>query len=132
MVVGLTKLSDSEIAGSSSGKPPACSTPRLTSSTRCLKWVAGLMSDQVLRMAMTGLPFPVRWRRSPSAWRASGGRRSAGRPARTSARCEDHTALVDAIEQGDGALAQEVLRRHLSGTLSNIDEIRNRHPSFVR
>lgn len=45
---------------------------------------------------------------------------------------KDHTDLVDAIERGDGALAQDVLRRHLSGTLSNIDEIRKRHPSFVR
>ena len=36
---------DSDIAGSSTGKPPACQTPRLTSSTRCLKcaW-HGLMS----------------------------------------------------------------------------------------
>ncbi len=57
MVVGLTIGSDSDIAGSSSGKPPACSTPRLTSSTRCLKWVwQGLMSDQVLTIAITGLP----------------------------------------------------------------------------
>ena len=34
MVDGLTKVSDSEIAGSSIGKPPACSTPRLTFSAR--------------------------------------------------------------------------------------------------
>ena len=57
MVVGLTIGSDRLIAGSSSGSPPACSTPRLTSSTRCLKcawhW---LMSLQVLTMAITGLP----------------------------------------------------------------------------
>ena len=57
MVVGFTNGSESEIAGSSTGKPPACSTPRFTSSTRSLKcawhW---LMSDQVLRMAITGLP----------------------------------------------------------------------------
>ena len=56
MVVGLTKGSLSEIAGSSSGKPPAWNTPRLTSSTRSLKcawhW---LMSDQVFRIAITGL-----------------------------------------------------------------------------
>ncbi len=57
IVVGLTIGSDSEIAGNSSGKPPACSTPRLTSSTRCLKcawhW---FRSDQVFRIAITGLP----------------------------------------------------------------------------
>jgi len=45
---------------------------------------------------------------------------------------QDHTELVEAIENRDPALAQSVLRRHLSGTLSNIDEIRGRHPSFVR
>jgi hypothetical protein len=56
MVVGLTLLSDSEIAGSSAGKPPASRMPRRTSSTRCLKcawhW---FRSDQVLMIAITGL-----------------------------------------------------------------------------
>lgn len=45
---------------------------------------------------------------------------------------QDHMELVDALEAGDAAQAQAVLRRHLSGTLSNIDDIRQRHPSFVR
>ena len=57
MVVGLTSDSLSEMAGSSSGNPPAWKTPRLTSSTRCLKcewhWLASL---QVLTIAITGLP----------------------------------------------------------------------------
>jgi len=44
----------------------------------------------------------------------------------------DHAALLEAIERGDGVSAQAVLRDHLSGTLSNIDDIRNRHPSYVR
>ncbi len=57
MVVGFTKLSDSDSAGSSSGRPPACSTPRFTSSTRSLKCMwQGCASDQVLRIAITGLP----------------------------------------------------------------------------
>ena len=57
MVVGLTMGSDSEIAGNSTGKPPTCKTPRFTSSTRCLKWAwHGITSDQVFRMALTGLP----------------------------------------------------------------------------
>ena len=57
MVVGLTIGSDRLMAGSSSGKPPACSTPRLTSSTRCLKWVwHWFTSDQVFTIAITGLP----------------------------------------------------------------------------
>jgi len=45
---------------------------------------------------------------------------------------DDHTALVDAIAGADAAAAQAVLRRHLSGTLRNIDDIRRRHPSYVR
>lgn len=45
---------------------------------------------------------------------------------------QDHADLLNAIERGDAALAQSVLRRHLSGTLSNIDDIRQRHPSYVR
>ena len=57
MVVGLTKLSETESAGSSTGKPPAIRMPRLTSSTRVLKWLwQGCRSDQVLTMAITGLP----------------------------------------------------------------------------
>ena len=57
MVVGFSRLSDSDSAGSSMGNPPACSTPRFTSSTRVLKCMwQGWASDQVLRMAMTGLP----------------------------------------------------------------------------
>ena len=57
MVVGFTNGSESEIAGSSRGKPPAWRTPRFTSSTRSLKWTwHWLMSDQVLMIAITGLP----------------------------------------------------------------------------
>ncbi len=57
MVVGLTNDSDTEMAGSSTGKPPAWNTPRLTSSTRCLKWLwQGFRSDHVLMMAMMGRP----------------------------------------------------------------------------
>ena len=57
MVVGFTKVSDSDIAGSSIGKPPACSTPRLTFSARARRcaW-QGLISLQVLMMPITGLP----------------------------------------------------------------------------
>ena len=58
MVVGFTQLSDSESAGSSTGKPPACQTPRLTSSTRCRKcWWQGWASLQVLMIPTTGLPM---------------------------------------------------------------------------
>ena len=43
MVVGFWNGSDSDIAGISTGKPPACQTPRLTSSARCAEVaVAGI------------------------------------------------------------------------------------------
>ena len=49
--------SPSDIAGSSTGKPPACQTPRFTSSARSRKcaW-QGFISLQVLTMPITGLP----------------------------------------------------------------------------
>jgi len=43
----------------------------------------------------------------------------------------DHRAVLAAIAAGDGALAQTCLRRHLSGTLSQIDEICERYPDYV-
>ncbi len=50
-------VSPSESAGISSGKPPACQTPRFTSSARARKWEwQGLASLQVFRIAITGLP----------------------------------------------------------------------------
>jgi hypothetical protein len=57
IVVGFWKFSDSVRAGISTGKPPACQIPRLPSSARVRKcaW-QGLMSLQVLTIAITGLP----------------------------------------------------------------------------
>ena len=55
--VGFWNDSDSVATGNSIGKPPASSTPRLTCaarSRRCM-WQP-FISDQVLRMAMIGLP----------------------------------------------------------------------------
>lgn len=43
----------------------------------------------------------------------------------------DHKRIVDAIAKGDAELAQQRVREHLSGTLSQLDEIVRRHPSFV-
>ena len=58
MVVGFMYVSPSVSTGISIGNPPACHTPRFTSSARCRKWVwHGFASLQVLRMAMTGLPY---------------------------------------------------------------------------
>jgi hypothetical protein len=55
--LGLEKISAIDIAGISSGKPPACHTPRFTSSTRWRKcWWQGLISLHVFKIAITGLP----------------------------------------------------------------------------
>jgi DNA-binding GntR family transcriptional regulator len=50
---------------------------------------------------------------------------------KTLAVVRDHTAIVDAIESGDADAAQAALRKHLSGTLSQVDQIRTRHPDFL-
>ena len=42
----------------------------------------------------------------------------------------DHRLIVDAIAGGDAATAQENVREHLSGTLSQIDAIRLAHPDY--
>jgi hypothetical protein len=57
MAVGRSSVSPSAIAGNSSGKPPACQTPRLTdSATRCRCTLHGASSDQVVAMPITGRP----------------------------------------------------------------------------
>ncbi|GKS86301.1 GntR family transcriptional regulator [Acidovorax sp. SUPP1855] len=43
----------------------------------------------------------------------------------------DHRRIAEAIAQGDAPGAQEALRTHLSGTLSQVDEICARHPDYV-
>jgi DNA-binding GntR family transcriptional regulator len=43
----------------------------------------------------------------------------------------DHRRIVDAIEQGDPVLAQQVVREHLSGTLARVEEIRRSHPDWL-
>ncbi|RZF29046.1 GntR family transcriptional regulator [Paraburkholderia sp. UYCP14C] len=50
---------------------------------------------------------------------------------KTMAVVRDHTEIVDAIDNGDVAAAQAALRKHLSGTLSQIDQIRTSHPTFL-
>jgi DNA-binding GntR family transcriptional regulator len=50
---------------------------------------------------------------------------------KTMAVVRDHTEIVDAIDKGDVEAAQAALRKHLSGTLSQIDQIRSSHPSFL-
>ena len=43
----------------------------------------------------------------------------------------DHLAITKALDAGDAPVAQKMLRQHLSGTLSYMDEIRASHPAFV-
>jgi DNA-binding GntR family transcriptional regulator len=52
-------------------------------------------------------------------------------PGKAEAILRDHTAIVEAIAPGDPVEAQNALRRHLSGTLSNVEEIRSRFPDFL-
>lgn len=42
----------------------------------------------------------------------------------------DHVAIIDAIERRDPDGAAAALRRHLSGTLSIVDQIRERYPDY--
>ena len=50
---------------------------------------------------------------------------------KTKAIVRDHGEIVDAIERHDPDAAQAALRKHLSGTLSQIEQIRERHPNYV-
>jgi DNA-binding GntR family transcriptional regulator len=43
----------------------------------------------------------------------------------------DHRAIVEAIARQDAPAAQQALRRHLAGTLSFVDDIRQRFPDWI-
>lgn len=43
----------------------------------------------------------------------------------------DHTDIATAIAAGNSAQARDAVRRHLSGTLSQIDALREQYPDFV-
>ena len=43
----------------------------------------------------------------------------------------DHLAIVGALRQGDAVLAQQAMRSHLGGTLSQLDPIRKTYPDFL-
>jgi len=43
----------------------------------------------------------------------------------------DHQRIIDAIARHDAPGAQDALREHLSGTLSQVDEICQRYPEYV-
>jgi GntR family transcriptional regulator, rspAB operon transcriptional repressor len=42
-----------------------------------------------------------------------------------------HKLITRAIEAGDADAAQQLLRKHLSGTLSELDTIRRHHPEYL-
>ncbi|KND59590.1 putative biotin regulatory protein BioR (GntR family) [Candidatus Burkholderia verschuerenii] len=50
---------------------------------------------------------------------------------KTIAVVRDHCEIVDAIEAHDPEAAQHAVRKHLSGTLSQVDQIRARYPEFL-
>ena len=50
---------------------------------------------------------------------------------KTMAVVRDHAEIIDAIENGDVEATQAALRKHLSGTLNQIDQIRTSHPNFL-
>jgi DNA-binding GntR family transcriptional regulator len=50
---------------------------------------------------------------------------------KTEAILRDHRAIVRGIERKDPAAAQAALRKHLSGTLSAVDEICRQYPDYV-
>jgi DNA-binding GntR family transcriptional regulator len=50
---------------------------------------------------------------------------------KTEAILRDHRAIARAIDAKDPAAAQAALRKHLSGTLSAVDEICRQYPDYV-
>ena len=42
----------------------------------------------------------------------------------------DHDEIVDAIGAGSPARAEEAVQRHLSGTLSELDDLRSKYPGY--
>lgn len=43
---------------------------------------------------------------------------------------KDHADIADAIARGDAAAAETAVRRHLSGTLSELDALRAQYPNY--
>lgn len=52
----------------------------------------------------------------------------AGKPAQV---IRDHLRIVDAVAERDAERARTELRRHLSGTLAMVDEIRQKYPEYI-
>lgn len=44
----------------------------------------------------------------------------------------EHSAILEAVAAGDGKAAQDSMRRHLAGTVANVEEIRKAFPHYMR
>ncbi|WP_460451498.1 GntR family transcriptional regulator [Alsobacter sp. SYSU BS001988] len=53
-------------------------------------------------------------------------------PGKGEAILKDHAAVVAAIAAADPDAAEACMRRHLAGTVANLDDIRTRHPDYLR
>ncbi|GGH19932.1 transcriptional regulator [Alsobacter metallidurans] len=53
-------------------------------------------------------------------------------PGKGEAILADHLAIARAVAEADPAGAEVAMRKHLAGTVANIDEIRARRPEFLR
>lgn len=53
-------------------------------------------------------------------------------PGKAASILDDHRRIVDAIEAGDPLAAEAAMRAHLSGTLFELELIRERHPDYVK
>jgi DNA-binding GntR family transcriptional regulator len=53
-------------------------------------------------------------------------------PGKVDSILSEHAAIVDAVAAGDGKAAQDGMRRHLAGTVSNVEEIRKAFPHYMR
>ncbi|MFT6775422.1 MAG: DNA-binding GntR family transcriptional regulator [Paracoccaceae bacterium] len=51
-------------------------------------------------------------------------------PGKAATVLRDHADILSAIESGDAAATEASLRRHLSGTLASVDDIKARHPDY--
>ena len=51
---------------------------------------------------------------------------------KTQAVLRDHQAIVKALQARDAAAAQDAVRAHLAGTLTFVQQVRQRHPQWVR
>jgi DNA-binding GntR family transcriptional regulator len=97
-------------------------------------WAAFNQADQALHRAMAdaagvGELWPLVRQRSGHVDRL----RRLHLPAKGKAQAvlRDHQAIVSAIQARQPAAAQAALRTHLAGTLTFVDEVRQRHPDWL-